>query len=329
MERLQLSVVSANYDRIQALKTGAVAVEGCELSYIVSDPVSTFQRLFRQHEFDVAEMSFSTYMMALSKGGFPYRAVPVFLSRVFPHCSIYVRTDRGIREPKDLKGKLIGIPSYHFTRGLVVRGMLQDEYGVTPRDIRWRIGGVDRPEDLNYVDRPSPPGVDIGFIEPGRWLGEELKCGRIDGIITYRDPQVFTDGTPHIDRLFPDFRPAEQDWYRRTGIFPTMHVVGIREALIVRFPWLPLRICAAFHAAKEKCLPALFDLDALHTTLPWLVAEAAATVRLMGPNFWPYGVAKNRRMIEAQTRWSFEQGLSKELLTPVALFVPGTLEWDP
>ena len=183
MSPLRLSAVSDDYDRIQALKAGRIAPEGCVLDYVTLDPGSTFQRLFRNHEFDVAEMSFSTYMLALSKGDFPYIAVPIFLSRVFPHGSIYVRTDRGIRAPAGLKGKIVGVPSYHFTRGLVVRGMLQDEYEISPRDFRWRIGGIDKPEDFSYVAKPNPPGVEIEFIPPDRAIGVDLAEGRIDAII--------------------------------------------------------------------------------------------------------------------------------------------------
>lgn len=157
----RLLVAGDDYDRIQSLKSGKVAIPGFELDYLTLDPGSTFQRLFRKHEFDIAEMSFSTSLIALATGGFPYRALPVFLSRVFPHGSIYIRTDRGIRAPADLKGRLVGVPSYHFTRGLVVRGMLADEYGVRPGDLRWRVGGVDRAEDFSYVARPAPPGVEI------------------------------------------------------------------------------------------------------------------------------------------------------------------------
>jgi 4,5-dihydroxyphthalate decarboxylase len=329
MSKLSLTIATHDYDRTEALKTGAVEIEGCVLDYTISDPVSTFHRLFREHAFDIAEMSFSTYMLACAKGGFPYRAVPVFLSRVFPHASIYIRTDRGIAHPNDLRGKLIGIPNYPFTRGLVVRGMLQDEYGVRPQDIRWRIGGIDRPEDLNWLARPSPPGVHIDYAGPGESLGTALAEGRLDGIISYRDPQVFTDGAPNIARLFPDFRAAEQDWYRRTGIFPTMHIVGMRETLIAEHPSLPLAVCCAFHAAKERCRPHLYDLDALRYMLPWLVAEAEATARVMGRDFWPYGVAKNQAMIRTQARWSHEQGLTPRQLSPEDLFVRSTLDWDP
>lgn len=329
MADLSLLAAGDDYDRIQALKSGAVTIEGCALRYLTLEPGDTFQRLFRGHEFDISEMSFSTYMMALGQGGFPYRAIPVFLSRVFAHGSIYVRTDRGIRTPQDLKGRLVGVPSYHFTRGLVARGVLQDEYGIRPQDVRWRIGGVDRAEDFNYVAKPSPPGVDIEFIAADRHLGAELAEGRIDAIISYRDPVVLTDGTPHIGRLFPDFRTAEQDWFRRTRVFPAMHIVGIRAALVEAHPWLPLAVCRAYQAAKAQCLPRLADLDSLKVTLPWLVAETLATRALMGDDFWPYGVPKNRTMIETQIRWSFEQGLSRQRLSAAEVFVPSTLDWDP
>lgn len=326
---LRLRIATDDYDRIQALKSGKVAVEGCALDYLTLEPGETFTRLFRHHEFDVSEMSFSTYMLALSQGGFPYRAIPVFLSRVFPHGSIYVRAGSGIREPGDLKGRKVGVPSYHFTRGLVVRGMLRDEYGVKPSDIRWRVGGVDKPEDYSYVARPSPPGVEVDFIAPGRHLTLELAEGNIDAIVSYRDPQMLLDGDPAIVRLFEDFRALEQDWYRRTRVFPAMHLVGIREDVLAKRPGLALVACRAFEAAKRACLPRLFDLDSLKVTLPWLVAEARATVALMGPDFWPYGIEKNRRMIETQARWSFEQGLSSKIFSPTELFAPGSLDWNP
>jgi 4,5-dihydroxyphthalate decarboxylase len=302
MAELRLVVATGDYDRVAALKRGAVGIDGCLLEHLTLSPGETFTRLFRRHEFDISEMSFSTYLLALGKGGFPYRALPVFLSRVFPHGSIYVRADRGIAAPADLRGRIVGVPSYHFTRGLVVRGMLSDEYAVHPGDLRWRIGGVDQPEDYSYVDKPNPPGVEIGFLASGAYLGAELAAGRIDAIISYRDPAVLTERIAPIGRLFADFRAAEQDWFRRTGLFPAMHVLGIRERLIAENPWLPLAVCRAFQQAKAACLPRLFDLDALAVTLPWLVAEAQETVALMGDDFWPYGVQQNRRMIETQVR---------------------------
>jgi 4,5-dihydroxyphthalate decarboxylase len=325
----RLTIATDDYDRIQALKQGKVAIEGFALDYLTLEPGETFTRLFRKHEFDISEMSFSTYMVALSQGGFPYRAIPVFLSRVFPHGSIYVRAGSGIREPRDLKGRLVGAPSYHFTRGLVVRGMLQDEYGIRPGDLRWRIGGVDKPEDFSYVAKPSPSGVEVEFIAPDRHLAGELAAGRIDAIISYRDPEMLLAGDPRIARLFEDFRAAEQDWYRRTRMFPAMHLVGIRESLLREYPELAINACRAFEQAKSACMPRLYDLDSLKVTLPWLVAETRATAALMGADFWPYGVAKNANMIETQARWSFEQGLSSEAFKPSDLFASATLQWVP
>jgi 4,5-dihydroxyphthalate decarboxylase len=322
-----LSIATDEYDRTQPVASGRVAVEGCQVTYLTLTPGETFFRLFTYHEFDVAEMSFSTYLLARSKGEWPYRAIPVFLSRVFPHGSIYVRTDRGIERPADLKGRTLGLPSYHFTRGLCVRGVLRDEYGVEPADVMWRIGGVDAPEDFDYVGFAPPPGVDVQPIDRGQCLGALLAQGKIDGIVSYRDPRVLDDGTPHIGRLFPDFRAVEHAYYRKTGVFPIMHLVGVRESLVERHPWIARSLVKAFEEAKALALPRLTDLNALAVTLPWLVAEAQDTIRLMGADYWPYGVEKNRATLEAQTRWSHEQGLSPRRFSVDELFVPSTLRW--
>lgn len=327
MPDVPITIATDDYDRTQPIASGRVPVEGCQVTYLTLTPGETFFRLFTYREFDVAEMSFSTYLLARSKGDWPYRALPVFLSRVFPHGSIYVRTDRGIEAPADLKGRTLGVPSYHFTRGLCARGVLRDEYGVEPGDVAWRIGGVDEPEDFDYVGFAPPPGVDVRPIDRSQCLGALLAQGSIDGIISYRDPGVLHDGTPHVDRLFPDFRPVERAYYQKTGVFPIMHLLGVRESLVERHPWLARSLVKAFEAAKALVLPRLTDLNALAVTLPWLVAEAQDTIRLMGEDYWPYGVEKNRATIEAQTRWSHEQGLSPRRYTAEEMFVPSTLLW--
>lgn len=325
MADLPITVVSGDYDRIQAVKTGAAGITGCDVTYINLTPPETFHRLFEDQEFDVAEMSFSTYLLARSRFDWPYTAVPVFLSRVFPHCSIYIRTDRGIEMPEDLKGRRIGIPNYHFTRGLCVRGMLADEYAVTPGDIHWLTGGVDAPGGLAYMAVAPPAGVQVDGIGTGETLGAMLAAGEIDAIITYRDPEVFTAGAPDIARLFPDFRTPERAYFAKTGIFPIMHLVGIRDSLLANHPWLAEAVVAAFETAKTASMPRLRDLDALSVALPWLVAETEDTIALMGEDFWPYGVEKNLKTIAAQTRWSFEQGISDHQFSPEELFAPKPL----
>jgi 4,5-dihydroxyphthalate decarboxylase len=325
MSIVPIRIASGNYDRIQAIKSGDVEIEGCQVDYVNLAPPETFRRLFEAEEFDIAEMSFSTYLLSRTRFEFPYTAVPLFLSRVFPHSSIYIRTDKGINGPEDLKGRLIGIPNYHFTRGLCVRGMLSDEYGLANKDVHWRIGGIDTPGGLQYMQIDPPPGIDAKQIAPDQTLGAMLAAGEIDAIITYRDPQVFTDGHPHIGRLFPDFRKPEQAYYKKTGIFPIMHVVGIRDALLAEHPWIAAAVMTAFEEAKRRAMPDLTDLDALAVTLPWLVAETEDTIALMGADFWPYGIEKNRASLTAQTRWSVEQGISPRQLELEEIFVPSTL----
>ncbi|MAF47333.1 MAG: ABC transporter substrate-binding protein [Rhodospirillales bacterium] len=325
MTDVPIRIASGNYDRVRAIMSGAVAIEGCAVDYLNLAPPETFRRLFEDQEFDVAEMSFSTYLLTRNRFEFPYTAVPVFLSRVFPHSSIYIRTDRGIENPTDLKGRRVGIPNYHFTRGLCARGMLSDEYGVANEDIHWRTGGIDTPGGLTYMRMQPPESIDVQSIPAGSTLGGMLADGEIDAIITYRDPEVFTDKRPNIGRLFPDFRKVEQAYFKKTGIFPIMHVVGIRDELLAEHPWIAANVVAAFEAAKARAMPHLTDLDALAVTLPWLVAEAEDTIALMGEDFWPYGIEKNRQTIAAQTRWSFEQGISPQQFQPEDIFVASSL----
>lgn len=325
MADMNITVVSGNYDRIQGIKSGEVRIDGYAVRYLNLAPPQTFQRLFDDQEFDIAEMSFSSYLLARSKFKFPYTAVPVFLSRVFPHCSIYVRDDNGIKQPEDLKGRTVGTPNFHFTRGLCVRGMLMDEYGVSPGDIRWLSGGIDVPGGLKYLPVEAPAGINIAPIRPDQALGPMLAAGEIDAIITYRDPQVFTDKAPHVVRLFPDFRRAEQAYFRKTGVFPIMHMVGIRDRLVERDPDLPAKVMDAFQRSKALAIPHLVDLDALAVTLPWLVAEAEDTIALMGEDFWPYGIARNQKTLAAQTRWSFEQGITDHAIEAEEIFAASVL----
>ena len=271
-------------------------------------------------------MSLSTYMLARSKGDWPYRAIPVFLSRAFPHSSIYVRTGAGIERPEDLRGRVIGVPSYHLTRALSVRGMLQDEYSIHPGELKWRVGGVDEPQDFDYVG-VDLADIDIQPIAAGACLAALLLNGEIDAIVSYRDPQILYEGNPAIGRLFADFRDVERAYFAKTRIFPVMHVVGVRDSLIEKQPWIARSLLKAFETAKAACIQRLNDLDAPIVTLPWVAAEAQETIALMGQNYWPYGVEPNRETLEAQTRWSYEQGLSRTRFQVEELFVPSTLAW--
>ena len=326
MRRIGLTIACWDYDRVRALRDGQVEVEGCDITMLSLSPEETFFRAFRHAEFDVSELSFSSYMMATARGTCPYVAIPVFPSRVFRHSGIYVRTDRGIKEPADLKGRVVGIPEYQVTAAVWIRGILEDEYGVKPSDLDWRSGGMEESGRHEKLKLELPSDVSMTAIPPGKTLSAMLETGEIDAIIGPRVPSCFTRGAPKVSRLFPDFRSVEKAYYKKTGIFPIMHAIGIRRRLVEEHPWLGASLYKAFEQAKARCLPDLTQMAALKITLPWVAQEAEDTKALMGEDFWPYGIDANRKTLEAFLRYHYGQGLSPRPMTLEELFLPSTTE---
>jgi 4,5-dihydroxyphthalate decarboxylase len=324
--KLPLSVACWDYDRTRALFDGSVAIEGCDANLIALPVEETFFRALRSAEFDVAELSFSSYLMQRARGVAQYVAIPVFLSRMFRHSCIYIRTDTGIRTPADLRGRTVGVPEYQLTALVWARGILQDDYGVPPAALRWRTGGVEQPGRHEKVALALPPDIDIAPIPADATLSQWLIDGRIDAIFAPRAPSCFIDGAPGIGRLFPDFRSVERDYFARTRIFPIMHVIGIRATLVEQHRWLAASVFKAFAQAKRRAEAELAEVAALKLTLPWLAAEYADTVALMGRDFWSYGVEGNERTLETFARYHHEQGLSARRLAPHEIFAPTTLE---
>jgi 4,5-dihydroxyphthalate decarboxylase len=325
MKRLTLGLACCDYDRTRALFDGRVGIEGCEFVASAMPPEQAFHRAFRYQEFEVTELSMSSYMIQVAKAGSPYVGIPVFPSRSFRHSSIYIRTDRGIRSPEDLKGKIVGVPEYQMTVALWIRGILQDEHGVKPADIRWRSGGLEQGGRSSVVALTLPPDVELQPLATDDSLARALAEGRIDALVTAKAPSTMRCN-PAIARLFPDYRAAEEAYYRRTRMFPIMHLVGVRRTLVEQHPWLPVNVFQAFNQAKALCYRSLEEVGHLATTLPWPVHEMEAARALMGDDYWPYGVKENAREIEAMTRYAFEQGLSARTLAAGDLFAPSTFE---
>lgn len=326
MANVPISIACNDYDRTRAIMDGRVRVEGCDVTYLPLDAEEVFFRAFRDQQFDVSELSFSSYMLQVSRGECPYIGIPAFVSRLFRHSGIYIRTDRGIRKPADLKGRLIGVPEYQLTALVWIRGMLKDEYGIDPSEIHWRSGGQEEPGRDERTPLTLTNGVDLQPIPEGETLSNMLVKGELDALFTARAPSCFDKGAPNIDRLFPDYRAVEQAYYKKTSMFPIMHLIGVRKSLVQRHPWLATSLFKAFCAAKAIALEEIRDVAALNVTLPWAVAEARETAALMGQDFWKYGVQENAREIDALTRYSYEQGLALRKLTPEELFDKSTFE---
>ena len=324
MTRVPITIACGDYDRTRPIQDGRVAIEGCEVTYLRLPPEEILYRAVHYNEFEVSELSASSYLIQTATGESNYIAIPVFVSRVFRHSGIYIRTDRGIETPEDLKGRIVGIPEYQITLGLWVRGMLQDDHGVKPSDIRWRNGGQEEPGRVERTPLDLPDDVELESIPLDKTLSDMLEAGEIDALFGARAPSCFRRGAPNVGRLYPDFRAVEQAYYRRTGLFPIMWLIGIRKDMVERYPWLPANVYRAFVEAKRIAMERLEAINALEVTLPWLCAEVAATKQVMGDDYWPYGIAENAKDIEAMTRYAYQQGLTDRLLAAEDLFAPST-----
>lgn len=326
MSRLSVSLATWDYDRVRAIADGRVAIEGCDVNYLPMPVEEVFHRAYFHAEFDIAEIGFSPYLIARSRDLTPYVAIPVFLSRMFRHSAIYIRTDRGIAAPADLRGKRVGVPEYQMSAAMWARGIMQDDYGVRPEDMQWVQGGLERPGRRDKFPLNLPPGFPLRAAPEDRTLSDMLAAGEIDALFSARAPSCLERGGALVGRLFRDFRAAEQDYFRRTRIFPIMHAVGIRRELVERHPWLPASVYKAFAEAKRIALADLREVAALKIILPWLPCELAATEDVMGADYWPYGVETNRRALETMARYSFEQGLAVRNLAVDEMFAASTLD---
>ncbi|MGO8869363.1 MAG: ABC transporter substrate-binding protein [Alphaproteobacteria bacterium] len=326
MAKLNLSVAVGDYDRTRPLVDGAVGIDGVDPVYMTLAPEEIFFRAFRHAEFDICELSLSSFAIKTDQGDNPYVGVPVFPSRAFRHTSIYVRTDRGIRSPADLRDRRIGTPEYQLTACVWARALLEDEFGLGRADIRWVRGGLEQPGRPEKIALALPADIRIEPAPEGASLSALLAAGEIDGIIAPRAPSCYERGHPQVGWLFADPAAAAIAYFRRTGIFPIMHLIGVRRALAERHPWLPASVFKAFEQAKSIALARLCDTAATKVTLPFVEEQLKAARELMGRDFWSYGVAANRNALETFLRHHRAQGLSQRQLEVEELFHPATLE---
>jgi len=325
MSRLSITIATWDYDRVRALADGRIRVEGCNVNFVAMRIEEILERAFFHGEFDVAEIGLSPQLIALSRGMARYVAIPAFLSRMFRHSAVYVRSDRGIATPADLRGKRVGVPEYQMSAALWVRGFLKDEFGLAAHDLHWVQGGLEQSGRRDKFPLNLPDGFPLESAPDGATLSAMLADGALDAVISARRPSCFVAGHPKVRRLFPDYRAAERDYYRRTGLFPIMHAVGIRRELVGEHPWVAASVYKAFVEAKRIADEDLAETTALKIGLPWVTAELEATQEAMGQDFWSYGIAANRKVLDTMARYSFEQGLAVRLLSVEDMFAPGTL----
>jgi 4,5-dihydroxyphthalate decarboxylase len=322
MPDLKLTLACWDYDRTRPLMDGRIRAEGIDLDIKLLRPRQTFQRMLDDREFHVSELSLASYVALKGRGGCPFVAIPVALSKIFRHACIYVRTDAGIATPADLKGKRVGTTQYSSTALVFMRGMLQHDYGVRPSDLHWFMGGLNTFTERPLIPLNLPPDIRLDLLPCGQTLEAMFAAGELDALLSIYIPSLFLDGSPRIARLFPKFKEVEQDYYRRTGIFPIMHTVVLREDVYREHPWAARSLYQAFRAAKDLAVEGLYDTDALKLALPWLLDHVEEARRVFGMDFWSYGLAANRPTLEAIGRFVHEQGLSPRVVSPDELFAP-------
>lgn len=324
MSKLALSFACWNYDRTRALADGRVTPDGIDLNCLTLGPEETFFRMLRHREFDVAELSLSSFTLSLFREDPPFIAIPVFPSRYFRHSCIYISASSGIREPKDLIGKRVGNPEYQMTAPVWIRGILSDEYGVPVDSVTYLSGGEEQPGRTEKIPLSLPPSIRLESIPVDRTLSRMLETGEIDALYTARAPSSF--GSGRVRRLFPDYPSVEREYFRKTGIFPPMHIIAIRRDVYERNRWIVQSLMKAFVAAQREVYAGLRETGALMHMLPWLTSHVEETESLMGRDFWPYGYEPNIPALSTFLRYHHEQGLSKRLLTPREIFAPESLE---
>lgn len=328
MGKVAITVATAPYGRTEALRTGAVQVEGVDLHYLSLSVEEIFWRMLRHQEFDASEMSLSSYLIARDRGHPQLVAIPVFPFRTFRHGSIFINTASGIRTPADLKGKRVGVPEYEITASVWIRGILEHEYGVRPQDVTWFSGGEEEPGRTDKSRLELPPEVVVRPIPPHTTLDAMLVAGEIDALVAARMPRSLVEGDPRVARLFPDYRAVEEAYYRKTGIFPIMHCVCLRRDVHERYPWLAKNLEKAFSEAKRRWEEALWRGAVEHIAIPWFLAELEAELRVFGRDgLWPYGLGPgNRKVLETFIDYSYEQGLIRRRPSVEELFAESTLD---
>jgi 4,5-dihydroxyphthalate decarboxylase len=317
--RLVLSLATSEYDHVRDLSSGAVKPQGIALNTLNFAVEEIFHRFTRYREWEVSEMSMGKYTSLVSQGDRSIAAIPVFPSRVFRHSSIYVRRDGKVKSPADLRGRKVGLPEWAQTAAVYTRGLLVEEYGIPLDAIEWVQAGVDEPGRQEKVELKLPHGVKL-TPRPDSSLDRMLLAGEIDAVASAHALRSFEARHPDIVRLFPDYRPVEEAYFRKTGIYPIMHVIAVRTEVLERFPWVATNLLEAFEAAKQRSLGRAREITASRFPVPWIAAIADHADELFGGDPMPYGIAANRTTLAAFLRFGYEQGVCHKLLTPEDLF---------
>ena len=313
-QKLKLTLACGDYEIVRALKEGVVQPDGIELNILTRMDSSTRHwRFLRNREFDIAELSSSSYLLARDQG-MPFEAIPVFLHRRFRHGFAFINTGKNIHSPKDLIGKKIGVKSYQVSAIVWLRGILEHEYGVPHKSIEW-FSEID--EDVEFI---PPADLKLTRLDDSKSVEAMLVSGELDAVLHPDLIDPFIQKNPAVGRLFPDYKTQELNYFRKTGIFPIMHVMGLRREIVEQHPWVPVELYKAFEAAKAIGMKRMENPRI--APLAWYREAWEEQEEVLGSDPWEYGLSdRNRHTLETLVGYSYELGLMKERLSLETLFL--------
>ncbi|MGL1889312.1 MAG: ABC transporter substrate-binding protein [Reichenbachiella sp.] len=323
---LDLKIAGYEVNRIKAIVSGKIKIKGFNYSFEKGSIGDLNTNIFSgAQSYDITEIGLHPFMLAHANDGFQdYTLLPIFPVRIFRHKSVFIRNDRGITKPEDLKGKTIGTAGYSSTSLTWLRGIFQDEYNIKPEDVTWVVSNKDSSADtagkISKQEKVNPKGITIKQGSKGKDESDLLVSGEVDALFHAAEPKAYIEGNPLVERLFPDSKRTEQAYYKKHGIFPIMHAIAVKKTLIDQNPEVVKAIFDAYSESKKLDYLYMKKLGWVFDSLPWYGQELESTKNLMGDNFWPYGIEANRKALETLFRYSYEQGLSKKHLTIESLF---------
>jgi 4,5-dihydroxyphthalate decarboxylase len=319
MSKIKLNFATSEYDHFNDLANGRVSAQGIDLNVMFYEVEEIFFRMALHRDFDMSEMSFAKFVAQVSGDRPDIIGLPVFPSRVFRLSNIYVSKKSGIKKPGDLKGKKVGTPEWAQTASVYTRGWLTDHVGIKLSEIDWRQAGVDQAGRIEKVKLKLPKGVKVTPV-PDKSLSEMLASGELDAAFSAHAPHSFLQRHPNVQRLFPNYREVEAEYYKKTKVFPIMHVIAIKKAILEENPWAAANLMTAFEAARANSIARVLEITASRMPIPWLTYEGEEKMKLLGDDYFPYGLEDNRVTLEAFLKWTYEQGIAQKHLKPEDLF---------
>ena len=321
---VKLTVATTDYDHFRDLRLGLVRAEGIETTWLTLGHHEIFSRFTFNREWHVSELSFAKFTAQVTREDSDLVGLPVYASRLFRFASFYVNRKKGIKTVADLRGKRIGVPEWAHTAAVYMRGWLMHEGGVPLDAIEWVQAGTNEAGRIEKVELSLPAGVTLRR-ESEKTLSGMIASGELDCVIIARPPDCFRQGHPDVVRLFPDFEEIEHRYYRDTHVYPIMHIIALRKAILEDNPWIARNLLNAFEESKRRSLERLLDPAVSRYPVPWLANYARRTSEMFGGDPFPYGIEPNRPTLELFLRYCHEQGIAHRLARPEEIFPAGIM----